>query len=96
MLAPWQNPLVPFATRYTPLTIEPEEPYIMFSAGSPISHFHNRRCTPDSLTPAELKAEVIERTSTPGIHPRFAELAQMACMNTAYVSTVRKCEVIRP
>ncbi|KFZ19616.1 hypothetical protein V501_00617 [Pseudogymnoascus sp. VKM F-4519 (FW-2642)] len=43
-----------------------------------------------------LKAELIERTSKPSIHPRFAELAQMVCMDTAYVSTVRKCEVICP
>jgi 2-polyprenyl-6-methoxyphenol hydroxylase-like FAD-dependent oxidoreductase len=96
MLAPWQNSLVPFATRYTPLTIEPEEPFIMFGAGSPISNFHNRRCAPNCLTPTELKAELIERTSSPGIHPRFAELARMVCTDTAYVFTVRKCDVIRP
>ncbi|KFZ19991.1 hypothetical protein V502_03402 [Pseudogymnoascus sp. VKM F-4520 (FW-2644)] len=42
-----------------------------------ISNFHNRRCTPNSLTSAELKAELIERTSKQGIHPRYAELAQM-------------------
>lgn len=96
MHATWQNPLAPFATRYTNLAIEPKESYIMLGAGSPVSNFHNRRCTPNCLTPAELKAELIERTSKPGIHPRFAELAQAACTDTAYVQTVRKSEVIRP
>ncbi|KFX99556.1 hypothetical protein O988_03791 [Pseudogymnoascus sp. VKM F-3808] len=90
------NSLIPFASRYTPLTIEPEESYIMFVAGSQISNFCNRRCMPNCLTSAELKAELIERTSKPGIHPRFAELAQMVCTDTAYVSTVYKCKVIRP
>jgi hypothetical protein len=96
MLATWQNPLAPFATRYTDLTIDPGESYIMLGAGSPASNFHNRRCPPHDLTPAELKAELIERTSTPGIHSRFAELAQAACTNAAYVNTVCKSEVIRP
>ncbi|KFZ04825.1 hypothetical protein V502_09994 [Pseudogymnoascus sp. VKM F-4520 (FW-2644)] len=96
MLATWQNPLAPFATRYTNLTIEPEESYIMFGAGSPVSNFQNRRCPPNCLTSAELKSELIERTSKPDIHPRFAELAQMVCTDTAYVHTVRKSEVIRP
>ncbi|KAL5346723.1 hypothetical protein ACLOAV_004591 [Pseudogymnoascus australis] len=90
------NPRGPFATRYTNLAIEPEESYIMLGAGSPVSNFHNCRCPPNGLTPAELKAELMERTSAPGIHPRFAELAQAACTNTAYVHTVRKSEVIRP
>ncbi|KFY53195.1 hypothetical protein V497_08391, partial [Pseudogymnoascus sp. VKM F-4516 (FW-969)] len=79
------NPIVPYATRYTPFTIEPEEPFIMFGAGSPISNFNNRRCAPNNLYPAELKAEVISRTSGTGIHPRLAVLAKMACMDTAYV-----------
>ncbi len=96
MLATWQNPLAPFATRYTDLTIQPEESYIMIGAGTPVSDFHNRRCAPNGLSPAELKTELIERTSTPSIHPRFAKLAQMACTDTAYVHTVRKTEAIRP
>lgn len=96
MLAAWQNPLAPFATRYTLHTIKPEESFIMLGAGSPVSNFHNCRCPPNGLTPAELKAELIERTSTPGIHPRFAELAHMACTDTAYVHTVCKSEAIRP
>ncbi|KFY06965.1 hypothetical protein V492_07570 [Pseudogymnoascus sp. VKM F-4246] len=94
MLATWQNPLSPFATRYTNLTIEPEESYIMLGAGFPASDFHNRRCPPADLTPAELKAELIERTSKPGIHSNFAELAQAACTNTAYVHTVCKSDAI--
>ena len=96
MLAPWQNPIVPYATRYTPFTIEPEEPFIMFGAGSPISNFHNRRCAPNYLCPAELKAEVISRTSGTGIHPRLAVLAKMACMDTAYVFMVSKCDIVHP
>ncbi|KFY56208.1 hypothetical protein V496_06763 [Pseudogymnoascus sp. VKM F-4515 (FW-2607)] len=96
LLATWQNPLAPFATRYTDLTIEPEESYIMLGAGFPASSFHNRRCPPFELTPTELKAELIERTSAPGIHSRFAELAQAACTNTAYVNTVCKSDAVRP
>ncbi|KFY67397.1 hypothetical protein V496_01588 [Pseudogymnoascus sp. VKM F-4515 (FW-2607)] len=96
ILATWQNPLAPFATRYTNLTIEPEESFIMLGAGSPVSNFHNHHCPPNNLTSAELKAELIERTSTPSIHPRFAELAHMACTDTAYVHTVRKSEAIGP
>ncbi|OBT64269.1 hypothetical protein VE03_06813 [Pseudogymnoascus sp. 23342-1-I1] len=96
LLATWRNPLAPFATRYTDLTIEPEESYIMLGAGFPASSFHNRRCPPPGLTPTELKAELIERTSAPGIHSRFAELAQAACTNTAYVHTVCKSNAIRP
>ncbi len=68
----------------------------MFGAGSPVSNFHNRRCAPNSLCPAELKAEIISRTFETGIHPRFAVLAQMACMDTAYVFMVRKCDVVQP
>ncbi|KAL5353459.1 hypothetical protein ACLOAV_001496 [Pseudogymnoascus australis] len=90
------NPLAPFATRYTDLTIEPEESYIMLGAGFPASSFHNRRCPPFELTPTELKAELIELTSAPGIHSRFAELAQAACTNTAYVNTVCKSDAVRP
>lgn len=94
MLATWQNPLAPFATRYTPHTIEPEESFVMLGAGSPVSSFHNRRCAPNSLSPAELKAELIDRTSAPGIHSCFGELARMACTGTAYVHTVCKSEAI--
>ncbi|KFZ24329.1 hypothetical protein V502_01191 [Pseudogymnoascus sp. VKM F-4520 (FW-2644)] len=90
------NSLFPYATRYTSSTIEPEESFITFGAGSPISSFHNRRCAPNNLTPAELKAEVISRTSRDGIHPRFAMLAKMACIDTAYVFMVRKSEVVHP
>lgn len=68
----------------------------MFGAGSPVSHFHNRRCAPNNLCPAELKAEIISRTFEASIHPRFAVLAQMACLDTAYVVTVRKCDVVQP
>lgn len=96
MLATWQNPLAPFATRYTGLTIEPEESYIMIGAGAQVSDFHNRRCAPSGLSPAELKTELIERTSIPNIHPRFAKLALMACTDTAYVHTVRKSEAVHP
>lgn len=64
--------------------------------GSPISLFQNRRAAPDRLTPGELKAEIIARITSPLIHPRFAELARLACTNTAYVHMVRKCEAIRP
>jgi 2-polyprenyl-6-methoxyphenol hydroxylase-like FAD-dependent oxidoreductase len=94
MLATWQNPLAPFATRYTPHAIEPEESFVMLGAGSPVSNFHNRRCAPLGLSPAELKAELIERTGAPGIHPRFGELARMACTSTAYVHTVCKSQAI--
>ncbi|OAF60374.1 hypothetical protein VC83_03470 [Pseudogymnoascus destructans] len=90
------NPLIPYATRYTSSTIEPDESFIMFGGGSPVSNFDNRRCAPNNLRPAELKAEVISRTSKTGIHPRFAMLAQMACIDTAHVFLVRKCDVVHP
>ncbi|OBU00795.1 hypothetical protein VE01_01138 [Pseudogymnoascus verrucosus] len=90
------NPLIPYATRYTSSTIEPDESFITFGAGSPVSNFDNRRCAPNNLRPAELKAEVISRTSKTGIHPRFAMLAQMACIDTAHVFLVQKCDVVHP
>lgn len=93
MLATWQNPLAPFATQYTPHTIEPEESFVMLGAGSPISSFHNRRCAPNSLSKAELKAELIERTSAPGIHSCFGELAWMACTDR---HTCTRCARARP
>ncbi len=97
ILGAWQNPLAPYATRYTNLTIEPEESYIMMGVSTPVGNFHNRRCAPDHLSAAELKTEIISRTSkASGIHPRFAELAQMACTNTAYIHMVRKVEAIKP
>lgn len=68
----------------------------MLGAGSPVSNFHNRRCPPNSLSPSELKAELIERTSAPGIHPRFIALARMACTDTAYVHKVCKSETVHP
>ena len=97
ILGAWQNPLAPFATRYTANTIEPAESYIMFGLSSPVSAFHNRRTSPDRLTAQELKTEVISRCSNaPTIHPRYAELAKMACTNTAYIHMVRKVEAIKP
>lgn len=97
ILGAWQNPLAPFATRYTANTIEPAESYIMFGLSSPVSAFHNRRTSPDRLTAQELKTEVISRCSdSPTIHPRYAELAKMACTNTAYIHMVRKVEAIKP
>ncbi|OBT42302.1 hypothetical protein VE00_06334 [Pseudogymnoascus sp. WSF 3629] len=96
MLAPWQNPLAPFSTRYTQHTIDPEDSYIMLGAGSPYANFCNRRCSPNELTPSELQAEVLARTSQPGIHPRFRELAEMVCLDTAYVNIVRKSEAVHP
>lgn len=97
ILGAWQNPLAPFATRYTANTIEPAESYIMFGLSSPVSAFHNRRTSPDRLTAAELKTEVISRCSNaPTINPRYAELAKMACTNTAYIHMVRKVEAIKP
>lgn len=97
ILGAWQNPLAPFATRYTANTIEPAESYIMFGLSSPVSAFHNRRTSPDRLTAQELKTEVISRCSdAPAIHPRYAELAKMACTNTAYIHMVRKVEAIKP
>lgn len=95
MLAAWQNPLIPYATRYTSFTMEPEESFIVFGAGSPVSNFRNGRA-PNNLRPAELKAEVISRTSQNGIHPRFAMLAKMACIDTAYVFMVHKSEIVPP
>ena len=50
MLAPWQNPLAPFSTRFTRNTIDSDESYIMLGAGSPYANFHNRRCFPKLLT----------------------------------------------
>ncbi|OBT98594.1 hypothetical protein VE01_03494 [Pseudogymnoascus verrucosus] len=96
MLAPWQNPLAPFSTRYTQHTIDPEDSYIMLGAGSPHANFHNRRCSPNELTQSELQAEVLARTSQPGIHARFRELAEMVCLDTAYVNIVRKSEAVHP
>ncbi|ELR06459.1 hypothetical protein GMDG_07984 [Pseudogymnoascus destructans 20631-21] len=96
MLAPWQNPLAPFSTRYNQHTIDPEDSYIMLGAGSPYANFHNRRCSPNELTHSELQAEVLARTSQPGIHPRFRELAKMICLDTAYVNIVRKSEAVQP
>ena len=69
----------------------------MFGLSSPVSAFHNRRTSPDRLTAQELKTEVISRCSNaPTIHPRYAELAKMACTNTAYIHMVRKVEAIKP
>lgn len=69
----------------------------MFGISSPVSAFHNRRAAPDRLSAAELKTEIISRTSNdPNIHPRFATIAQMACTNTAYIHMVRKVEAIKP
>lgn len=96
MLAPWQNPLAPFSKRHTQHTIDSEDSYIMLGAGSPYGNFHNRRCFPNELTRSELQAEVLERTSQPGIDPRFRELAEMVCLDTAYVNIVRKSEAVRP
>ncbi|KFY24117.1 hypothetical protein V493_05441 [Pseudogymnoascus sp. VKM F-4281 (FW-2241)] len=95
MLAPWQNPLAPFATRYTRHTIDPDESYIMLGAGSPYANFHNRRCFPNELTTAELQAELVVRTSQPGMHPNFRELIKMACLDTVYVNIVRKSEPVK-
>lgn len=92
----WQNPLAPYATRYNTLTIEPEESYIMLGVGSPISHFRNRRVSPDKLSSMELKAEILARTNAPDILSRFAELCSMACENTAYVHMVRKSATLKP
>ncbi|KFY45130.1 hypothetical protein V495_03107 [Pseudogymnoascus sp. VKM F-4514 (FW-929)] len=96
MIAPWQNPLRPFASRYTHNTIDPEESYIMLGAGSPYANFHNRRCFPKQLTPSELKAEVLSRTSQSDIHPCFRKLAEMVCVDTVYVNIVRKSETVEP
>lgn len=96
MLAPWQNPLAPFSTHYTLHNIDPDESYIMLGAGSPYANFHNRRCFPSNLTNSELQAELLVRTSQPGMHPRFCELAKMVCLDTVYVNIVRKSETVRP
>lgn len=60
----------------------------MLGAGSLVSSFRNRCCPPSNLSPAELKDKLIERTSAPGVHPRFVEVARMAGTDTAYVHTV--------
>ncbi|OBT76029.1 hypothetical protein VF21_03571 [Pseudogymnoascus sp. 05NY08] len=92
----FKNPLAPFSSRYNQHTIDPEDSYIMLGAGSPYANFSNRRCSPNELTPSELQAEVLARTSQPGIHPRFRELAEMVCLDTAYVNIVRKSEAVHP
>jgi hypothetical protein len=69
----------------------------MLGCGSPIKEFINQRTTPDRLTPAELKAEIIARTkNNPAIHSRFAQLAELSCTNTAYMHMVKKSEAIKP
>lgn len=69
----------------------------MLGLGSSTTSFINRRATPDRLSWKELKEEVVARTSNdPAIDPRYSELAQMACTNTAFVHMVRKCEAVNP
>lgn len=68
----------------------------MLGAGSPYANFHNRRCFPKLLTHSELKAELLERTSQPGMHPRFHELVEMVCLDSVYVNIVRKSDAVRP
>lgn len=93
----WQNPMKPWATDYTADDIEPCESFIMYGYGSPASAFINKTKPPEELTPAELKAEIINRSKADSnIHSNFLQLAEMCLTNTVYLHMVKKCDSVKP
>jgi hypothetical protein len=93
----WQNPNKPFATRFDTYDIDPEESFIMIGYGCHIDHFINVSKSPDQLSSAELKEEILCRTrNDPGVHPSFRTLAKMCVTNSAYLHVVKNCDVIKP
>jgi len=69
----------------------------MFGYASPKGNFINKSKAPEELTPAELKEECLARARvSKHIHPHFLGLAERCVAASAYLHSVKKCEVLKP
>lgn len=69
----------------------------MFGYASPKSSFTNKSKPPEQFTPEELKEECLARARVSKyVHPHFLALAEKCITSTAFLHSVKKCEVLRP
>jgi hypothetical protein len=77
--------------------MSPDDSFIMFGYGSPISEFVNKSKGVYDMTAIDLKNEVIARARLdPKMHPNLRKLAEHCVINTAYVHMVKNCSAVKP
>ncbi|KAL3419847.1 O-methyltransferase [Phlyctema vagabunda] len=92
----WMNPAQPWSENFSQTDIAPEDSFIMFGYGSPLSQFINKK-PPEEMTSEELKAECVARAKTDrNIHPNFVALIDQCVLNSAWLHIVRDCQTITP
>ncbi len=96
MVHSWMNPRKPWATNFDGYEVAPDDSFIIFSYGSPVDEFLDKKTPPGKLSPEELKEECIARIRlVPTADPKFLALAEKCVINTAYVHVVRDCQAVK-
>lgn len=96
MLHTWVSPIKPWTTKFSSTDIANEESFIMYGYGSPRHEFSNKSKPASKMTGQELKEECLARVhADPGIDPRLVQLTELCLADTAYVHSVRDCQVVK-
>ncbi|RDW73539.1 hypothetical protein BP6252_07446 [Coleophoma cylindrospora] len=91
----WVNPAKPWSDSVSEDEFGPDESFIMFGYGSPVSKFINKKPVTE-LSREEMKEECILRAKTdPDIHPNLLALAEHCAVSSGWMHLVQDCQVIK-